>query len=1124
MAKLIADSFTIHITGTPDACTIEAHGPGKAVAPPHRFEWNATPEQSDILRALHESHSTVSHDNLIVLGQALYRSMFTPDVAAAFDEARRNLKSDTGIRLRLNIEPAALAALPWELMHDGREFLTVRSSFPLVRTMGSEQIMPRMTIRGPLRILYIGASPQTLPPLNLEGPALDLQDMLGRENARRIQFDIMMDATLENLRTELLKDYHVLCFAGHGDESCIYLDDGYGGAQEISARGLARELDGKSTRMLFLASCETGAAVEEGGQLEGFARQVARLAELPAVAAMQYAVSDYRANRLTARFFEVLAAFRPVDVALAEARKVTISQDQTNRDVFSPVLYLQSETSNIFQKARNWVAIGFALAFILASIIGIGALVQARGQSAQRIEAEATAQMESTQRAYAEATAAVEAEQRTEAEATAAAEAEERARQEAISRSIELASTAAEFIDEGRDLSLLLSVLAAQTADTIPARSSLLAAINYDPHLAHHLHDARAIGFTPDGQQIAGIACGETCDDSATIFWDTASGQRTDRRFAIESDSETTAAYHPDSGRLVSGRGSTLYLWDVASGEPIDTLPLDSIMEGNQQIRKIAFSPDGSLAAAGISGSFEAYVMIWNTETGGVIGPIALSSPNLTGLAIDPGNRYLAAAISNTESQIIDLESGAAHPPVGLPDTSVMAAAFSPDGTTLALAASNGLVYLVDPVSGGLIANPLDGETSGAFSLDFSADGRMLAVGYYNDSAIVWELGTYQKLDQFFAGTPDGPTMPNRITTVRFSTDGKQLITGSPSMVWNLEEPHPLGRETYSHTSWVTDLAFNRDGSRLASVDPGGTLIELDVLSNTQQSRQLSEGAYAVTYTDGGQLLVATDEDSTLKVWDAAADQPIAVLLPAQVRDRPWRSIVFSPDGSQLAAVGFGPFVTLRDIESANVIADIDLTGESGRNLAFSNDGSILAVSADNGPIQLIDTSTGQPGLALDYGQSGTYWQSLAFTPDDLRLVSGGLSFTITQWDVSTGSHFDTELIGHSGSINDLAFDSTGGILFSAAEEQFMLWNINTGELIGSFQTEDKIVSPFYRIAISPDDQLAATGSSDGTVILWDLQPQRWIEAACRMANRELTLEEWENYMGDEPYREICAN
>jgi WD40 repeat protein len=53
------------------------------------------------------------------------------------------------------------------------------------------------------------------------------------------------------------------------------------------------------------------------------------------------------------------------------------------------------------------------------------------------------------------------------------------------------------------------------------------------------------------------------------------------------------------------------------------------------------------------------------------------------------------------------------------------------------------------------------------------------------------------------------------------------------------------------------------------------------------------------------------------------------------------------------------------------------------------------------------------------------------------------------------------------------------------------LWQISTGEEQDSFGHSQLRFGFFYSVAFSPDGQLLATGKSDGTITLWQLETRR---------------------------------
>jgi formylglycine-generating enzyme required for sulfatase activity len=292
-------------------------------------------------------------------GQSLFKALIGEDVRSRYDVSlARAREQGKGLRLRLRIEPPELAGLPWELMYDPdqAEYVCLCADTPLVRYLSVPRPPLALKISPPLRVLCMIAEPRDLPPLNVARERSWIEKALRPlEQRGAVSLTWLGGQTWRDLQRAMYGGpWHAFHFIGHGDydrkteEGQIALADEDGDAWFLSATDLSRLLaDHHSLRLVILNACE-GA---RGGAQDLFSSTAAVLVRrgMPAVLAMQYAITDRAAYEFARVFYEALADGLPVDAAVTEARKAVSLAVKPSLEWVTPVLFLRAPDGALFE-------------------------------------------------------------------------------------------------------------------------------------------------------------------------------------------------------------------------------------------------------------------------------------------------------------------------------------------------------------------------------------------------------------------------------------------------------------------------------------------------------------------------------------------------------------------------------------------------------------------------------------------------------------------------------------------------------------------------------------------------------------------------------------------------------
>lgn len=315
------------------------------------------PDWRSVLYDLEQTMFSADESAIKAIGSRLFRALFRADVRDLWIAARADLEHERieGLRLRLDLQPADVSALPWEALYDADRNIAFAASSQitlvrvatLYRHLGPAR---RLRVELPLRVL-IAAPDDPGGQLDSVREIANTQQVLQTLGPRYVTVETMTGRFgITDLRRRLAQSKPtVLHFIGHGEPDGLWLWRRNQPVLVTSASWRSVMERSASVKLILLNACLAAQTV--GHDLfAGVSMQMLQVG-VPAVIGMQTPIRDDAAIDFAHFLYEELI-YGPcagiIDQALSSARSALYAVDPGDFSYGVPILWLNSDDGRIF--------------------------------------------------------------------------------------------------------------------------------------------------------------------------------------------------------------------------------------------------------------------------------------------------------------------------------------------------------------------------------------------------------------------------------------------------------------------------------------------------------------------------------------------------------------------------------------------------------------------------------------------------------------------------------------------------------------------------------------------------------------------------------------------------------
>jgi WD40 repeat protein len=487
------------------------------------------------------------------------------------------------------------------------------------------------------------------------------------------------------------------------------------------------------------------------------------------------------------------------------------------------------------------------------------------------------------------------------------------------------------------------------------------------------------------------------------------------------------------------------------------------------RVMAVSVNRDGLIASASADNS----IKLWQPD-GTLIRTLTGHRDTILSVSFSPDGTTLASTGIDKTIKLWNLNGTLLNSWTGS-KSRIQSINFSPDGQTLVSGGDDKNIYIWD--LNGNRHPPLQGHSDHVLTVSFSPDGKRIASGGDDNTVRLWSI------DGTLLHTLKGHRKP--IWSVNFSPNSKLLVSGSADktiQLWDLQG-HWLKTLT-GHGQGVRVVNFSPDSKILASagddyslklwrVEKESANLDIQLLATFAGHTNIIGG---LAFSPKGQTITSASWDKTLRIWDTRG----GILKNSWKghEDMIWAA-KFSPDGQTIASASDTAIKLWKS--DGTLKRTLPRNGKGFLDISFSPDGKTFATAGEDGNIRL--WSLGGEELKPKLTKP-TVFLSVSWSPTTKTIVAGNaLDGDIDRWQVDDGKKLPS-LKGHTKRVWGIAFRPDGEMMASGSSDgTIKLWQSN-GQLLRTINAQQ---SEVLGLSFSPDGQKLVSGGENGTVKFWTI-------------------------------------